>query len=85
MVIPLFIIPIKVTISKNRYNKKNLRYKKKIAGISKKKTNGQNHKIPWYKFKEKRANMGVKKKLDIKVFQLHGFDGKNHQFFLRFL
>ena len=26
----------------------------------------QNHKIPWYKFKERRANMGVKKKLDIK-------------------
>ena len=26
----------------------------------------QNHKIPLYKFKEKRANMGVKKKLDIK-------------------
>ena len=26
----------------------------------------QNQKIPWYMFKEKRANMGAKKKQDIK-------------------
>ena len=41
MVIPAFVIPTNLSITKNRYNKKK-GITKKIGGITKNKTNGSN-------------------------------------------
>ena len=40
LVIPAFVIPTNLSITKNRYNKKKNRYNKKNGGITKKKPLG---------------------------------------------